>query len=236
MAFGANEAAVLPAEKPEPPASAEAAAAVKPDWAEGWSIARITIPSSGDIRGAFVELRSPAGREVKLTEGVLSKEGVTIRKIEWAGAPIRASVTIGKGEESALLFADARLVARNDDLHQRLSQIEIEVKFIEMPNGFAEKSFLSGGEKFEPGVARVVGVLTKETAEMVLQGLAKEKGVDIAAAPRVTTKSQQRAVIEVIREVVYATAWNPPDADHKNGTPKSRETRNVGFTSRSNQS
>jgi general secretion pathway protein D len=40
--------------------------------------------------------------------------------------------------------------------------------------------------------------------------LNQKKGVDLLSAPRVTTKSGQRAVIEIIREFRYPTEFDPP--------------------------
>jgi beta-lactamase regulating signal transducer with metallopeptidase domain len=50
--------------------------------------------------------------------------------------------------------------------------------------------------------------------------------------PRVTTRSGQRAVIEIIREFRYPTEWKDPDASFPQGppTPTSIETRNLGIT------
>jgi type II/III secretion system protein len=53
---------------------------------------------------------------------------------------------------------------------------------------------------------------------------------NVLAAPRVTTKAGQRAVIEIIRELRYASAWNRPDEKNATWTPKEFETRNVGVT------
>lgn len=52
----------------------------------------------------------------------------------------------------------------------------------------------------------------------------------LLAAPRVTTKSGQRAVIEIIREFRYATTFQA-DPKHPDGmVPTAFETRNVGIT------
>ena len=58
-------------------------------------------------------------------------------------------------------------------------------------------------------------------------------GTDVLSAPRITTLSGQRAVIEIIREFRYPTDWEPGTV--VNGvkgpiTPKAFETRNCGIT------
>jgi general secretion pathway protein D len=61
-----------------------------------------------------------------------------------------------------------------------------------------------------PAVASVAGVFTDPTFQVVLRALDQKKGVDLLSAPRVTTKSGQRAVVEVIQEFRYPTEFQPP--------------------------
>jgi len=80
----------------------------------------------------------------------------------------------------------------------------------------------------------------------VVRALNQKKGVDLLSAPKVTTKSGQRAVIEVVREFRYPTTFTPPQVPSITGggggvgtvniavvtptTPQSFETRNTGVT------
>ena len=61
-----------------------------------------------------------------------------------------------------------------------------------------------------PGIAALTGSGTDPTFQLVMRGLNQKKGVDLLSAPRVTTKSGQRAVIEVIREFKYPTEFSAP--------------------------
>ncbi|WP_245846555.1 Amuc_1098 family type IV pilus outer membrane protein [Prosthecobacter debontii] len=61
-----------------------------------------------------------------------------------------------------------------------------------------------------PGVFSVAGVLTDPQFGLVIRALAQRKGVDLMSAPSVTTKGGQRATIEVIREFIYPTEFDPP--------------------------
>jgi general secretion pathway protein D len=61
-----------------------------------------------------------------------------------------------------------------------------------------------------PGIAALSGVFTDPQFQVVIRALNQKKGVDLLSAPRVTTKSGQRAVIEVIREFRYPTEFDPP--------------------------
>jgi bla regulator protein BlaR1 len=207
---------------------------------KGWSVVSVAIPKNGDIRDAYVELKSPAGRVVTLTGGVTTQEGVTLEKLEWSGAPIRAVVTLRKGSERAELSAEASLISKNNELSRRSVQVEIESKFIEIPEAAAKElifpsqtSFMDKFPGTPPprGAARSLGletVLNEADAEALLRKLNALKGADILSAPRVTTRSQQRAVIEIIREFRYPTEY-----DRKPGqpvTPTAFETRNCGVT------
>ena len=66
------------------------------------------------------------------------------------------------------------------------------------------------GSSEAPGVFSVAGVLTDPQFGVVIRALAQRKGVDLMSAPSVTTKGGQRATIEVIREFIYPTEFDPP--------------------------
>ena len=71
-------------------------------------------------------------------------------------------------------------------------------------------SFPRPGAAVAPAVFGVGSVLTDPTFQVVLRALDQKKGVDLLSAPRVTTKSGQQAVIEIIREFRYPTEFDPP--------------------------
>jgi hypothetical protein len=76
-------------------------------------------------------------------------------------------------------------------------------------------------------------VLTPAQASELSSTLSSAGGTDLLSAPRVTTKSGQRAVIEIIREFRYPVEWDPNwDKEKKKRvwTPVSFETRNTGVT------
>lgn len=61
-----------------------------------------------------------------------------------------------------------------------------------------------------PGAFSVAGVLTDPQFALVIRAMSQRKGVDLMSAPSVTTKAGQRATIEVIREFIYPTEFDPP--------------------------
>ena len=67
-----------------------------------------------------------------------------------------------------------------------------------------------GASKLAPAIGALSGVFTDPQFQVVIRALNQKKGVDLLSAPRVTTKSGQRAVIEVIREFKYPTEFDPP--------------------------
>lgn len=110
----------------------------------------------------------------------------------------------------------------------------------------------TGGGSLAPGIFGLAGVFTDPTFQVVIRALNQKKGVDLLSAPRVTTKSGQRAVIEIVREFRYPTQFDPPKLPTGSGarvefgstltgastgafpvtptTPIAFETRNTGVT------
>lgn len=113
---------------------------------------------------------------------------------------------------------------------------------------------VNGATNLAPGIFGLSGVFSDPQFQMVIRALNQKKGVDLLSAPRVTTKSGQRAVIEIVREFRYPTQFQPPQipqtfrsdvTDNTVGTaggratgafpvtpttPTAFETRNTGVT------
>jgi general secretion pathway protein D len=104
-----------------------------------------------------------------------------------------------------------------------------------------------GASTVAPGIFGLAGVFTDPQFQVVIRALNQKKGVDLLSAPKVTTKSGQRAIIEVVREFRYPTTFTPPQVPSissssstvVNGvvpvvvtptTPQNWETRNTGVT------
>jgi general secretion pathway protein D len=67
-----------------------------------------------------------------------------------------------------------------------------------------------GTDTVAPGVLSVAGIFTNPQFAVIIRALSQKKGVDLMSAPSVTTKGGQRATIEVIREFIYPTEFDPP--------------------------
>jgi type II secretory pathway component GspD/PulD (secretin)/tetratricopeptide (TPR) repeat protein len=107
-----------------------------------------------------------------------------------------------------------------------------------------------GASGVAPGIFGLAGVFTDPQFQVVIRALNQKKGVDLLSAPKVTTKSGQRAIIEVVREFRYPTTFTPPQVPSISSstgntvvggattvpvvvtptTPQNWETRNTGVT------
>lgn len=68
-----------------------------------------------------------------------------------------------------------------------------------------------------PGLFALSGVMTDPQFQVVIRALNQRKGVDLMSAPSVTTKSGQRASVEVVREFMYPTEFDPPQIPQQFG-------------------
>lgn len=60
------------------------------------------------------------------------------------------------------------------------------------------------------GVFSVAGVLTNPQFQGVVRALDQKKGVDLVSQPSVITRSGQQASLEITRELIYPTEFDPP--------------------------
>ncbi|NNC88969.1 MAG: type II and III secretion system protein [Akkermansiaceae bacterium] len=100
-----------------------------------------------------------------------------------------------------------------------------------------------------PGILSLTGLFSDGQFQMIMRGLAQKKGADIMTAPSVTARPGQKATIEIIREFIYPTEYEPPELPNQVGTtgglgaggnagifpvtpatPTAFETRNTGVT------
>lgn len=115
------------------------------------------------------------------------------------------------------------------------------------PNRNAQQSNVA------PGIAALTGLFSDGQVQLIMRGLAQKKGTDLMTAPSVTARSGQKATIEIIREFIYPTEYEPPELPNSVGatgggglvgglgggssmfpvtpaTPTAFETRNTGVT------
>jgi general secretion pathway protein D len=104
----------------------------------------------------------------------------------------------------------------------------------------------AGTSAVAPGIFGLAGVFTNPQFQVVIRALNQKKGIDLLSAPKVTTKSGQRAIIEVVREFRYPKTYTQPQVPQIGSTtnqnnavvpvvvtpttPQDWETRNTGVT------
>ncbi|MEZ7956058.1 MAG: type II and III secretion system protein [Rubritalea sp.] len=120
--------------------------------------------------------------------------------------------------------------------------------FLNNPNRTAQNSSVA------PGILSLTGLFTDGQVQMIMRGLAQKKGADVMTAPSIVSRSGERATIEIIREFIYPTEYEPPELPQSVGvggglggdgdggnqggnifpvtpaTPTAFETRNTGVT------
>ncbi len=62
-----------------------------------------------------------------------------------------------------------------------------------------------------PGAFALAGVLTDPQFQVILRALDQKKGTDLLSAPSILTRSGLQAQVEVIRELIYPTEYDPPE-------------------------
>lgn len=106
--------------------------------------------------------------------------------------------------------------------------------------GNAVDALLFGGTPLgpAPAVLALAGVFTNPQFQLVIRALDQKKGVDLVSAPKVTTKSGQRATIEIVREFRYPSEYDLPQITQTPGavftpvtptSPTAFETKPVGI-------
>ncbi len=90
--------------------------------------------------------------------------------------------------------------------------------------------FGGAGAAAAPGIFSVAGVFSDPQFQLVVRALNQQKGVDLLSAPRVTTKSGQKATIEIIREFIYPTQFQPPQIPQNFNGGSSFNSSTTGVT------
>lgn len=68
-----------------------------------------------------------------------------------------------------------------------------------------------------PGILSLTGLFNSGQVQMIMRGLSQKKGADIMTAPSVVALPGQSATIEIIREFIYPTEYEPPELPNQVG-------------------
>jgi beta-lactamase regulating signal transducer with metallopeptidase domain len=132
----------------------------------------------------------------------------------------------------AVAFGLAGLTACRKAEPARDAMILVRSRFISIPVGspvLAEAGLVVD----DAAGLQNLGILSADQATALLQKLSQQKGIDLMSAPSVTTKSGQKATVEVVREFIYPTEYEPAKQLGKDQpviptTPTAFEMRPVG--------
>ncbi len=69
-----------------------------------------------------------------------------------------------------------------------------------------------------PAAFSLAGVLTNPQFQVAIRALDQKTGIDVMAKPEVVTKSGQKANVQVVRELIYPTEFDPPQIPTNVGT------------------
>jgi beta-lactamase regulating signal transducer with metallopeptidase domain len=223
LVFAADETA-----KPAANESPAQAPGTMPAWASDWSIVHVTAPAGEN--GGEIVARAGAAETKTLQVGKESASGPWLEKLE-------AVTVAGEGRWKATLRKEgerAELLSASSSA----PQVEIHAIFIETNDTTIRRLRLKATRDGGAGL-RVLDdtirgretnrVLTSAEGSELTATLTNAAGVQLLSAPRVTTRSGNRAVIEIIREFRYPTKWDRDEKDQI-WIPKAFETRNTGVT------
>ena len=79
-----------------------------------------------------------------------------------------------------------------------------------------------GANVASPGIFGLAGIFTNPQFQVIIRALNQKKGIDLMSAPKVTTKSGNKATIKIVREFPYPKDFAPPQV------PKAQTGNNGG--------
>ena len=91
----------------------------------------------------------------------------------------------------------------------------------------AQNSGIPIGGGPAPGFFAISGIYTNPQFQLLIRALNQKKGVDLMAAPKVTTKSGQKATISIAREFPYPEEYDPPQVPQETGAGGEGNTINI---------
>ncbi len=72
-------------------------------------------------------------------------------------------------------------------------------------------------QRVAPGIMSFTGLFSDGQLKLIMRGLSQKKGVDLMTAPSITARSGEKATIEIVREFIYPTEYDPPELQQGGG-------------------
>ncbi|MGD0017049.1 MAG: hypothetical protein ABSC38_06010 [Verrucomicrobiia bacterium] len=106
----------------------------------------------------------------------------------------------------------------------------------------AANGFGTAASSSADSIATIRGILTNPQFQVVIKALSQKQSADVLSAPKVTTIGGSAAVVKVVQEFIYPTAYNQPQVSTSGGgtgggsasaaitpaTPSTFSTREIG--------
>lgn len=166
-----------------------------------------TIIRQVEIEAKFVEINQTNVKELSFDVGIGQQNVGDSQKVFVGGGTGQASTS-----NTGFSFPNGSAVGGNPITAGTRSG-----SFAISANAIDALLFGAGAPAAAPGIFSVAGVFTDPQFQVVVRALNQSKGVDLLSAPRVTTKSGQKATIEIIREFLYPTQFQPPQIPQQFG-------------------
>lgn len=107
--------------------------------------------------------------------------------------------------------------------------VSIESRFVEITGDAAHPMEFPAGLELFKVTPTVIGVLNDKQFQTIIKQLTQRKGVDLLSAPRLITRSNQAATVEVAREFAYPPP-NAKDRERDGVKPEKPEVKKVGVS------
>jgi general secretion pathway protein D len=88
----------------------------------------------------------------------------------------------------------------------------IDDRILQQARGFAP------GSSRAPGVAWMNAIINNTNLTMMMRGLSQKTGVDLVVSPSTVTRSGQQSTVEIMREFIYPTEYEPPELPNSVGS------------------
>lgn len=181
-----------------------------------WLVTPLALNSANEVFGSGGTVGNTGGRTA--ADFVSPVDGTTI-----AGVPTNPTAKVNPGVATNGL--------RSGD--QAINSASID-EMLSNTNRTAQQKSVA------PGIMAVTGLFSGNQVQMVMRGLNQKKAVDIMAQPSIVTRSGQASKIELVREFIYPTEYEPPQIPQTTelsgptpvtpATPTAFEKKDVGIT------
>ncbi len=168
----------------------------------------------------------------KTTNHVSIRSGHTLLLRSHANEPAGADAKPDNETIGQVFFVGAKLVKKPEVQAPPVPLVEIASLLFEVPVSALEDAEMKAWIAPAVSAANEVPpkIMTKAQVRKFLELVKRRGDIEMLSAPRVTTRTKQRAVIEVIREVRDPATWMPDPEKPGSWNVATFETTNVGVT------